>query len=126
MIISELPRLLREAVIRRDLRLFCLALDLMVPPLALLALLLVIGLLLGATGVLLGTGLHALGLAMSAALLYALGVLLAWSRFGRSVVPFSALALSPLYVMSKIPMYLGFLYRRQTTWVRTKRDRRNR
>jgi hypothetical protein len=49
-------------------------------------------------------------------------VVLAWSRFGRGLIAFSVLLYAPFYALRKIPLYLGFLIRRQVDWVRSKRD----
>jgi hypothetical protein len=49
-------------------------------------------------------------------------ILLAWSQFGRAIIAFSALLYAPLYALKKIPLYLGFLVKRQVEWVRSKRD----
>jgi hypothetical protein len=38
------------------------------------------------------------------------------------VIPFTVLMYAPLYALKKIPLYLGFLIKRQVEWVRSKRD----
>jgi hypothetical protein len=38
---------------------------------------------------------------------------LAWVRCVRDIVPLRTLALAPIYVMRKVPLYLGFLAGRQ-------------
>jgi cellulose synthase/poly-beta-1,6-N-acetylglucosamine synthase-like glycosyltransferase len=45
----------------------------------------------------------------------------AWYRVGRDTISLSALARAPLYVLWKIPLYLGFFAARQTEWNRTRR-----
>jgi hypothetical protein len=45
----------------------------------------------------------------------------AWYREGRSTLGLSTLARAPLYVLWKIPLYLGFFASRQTEWNRTRR-----
>lgn len=119
---SELPRLLREALGRRNLALLALALDLAVPPLALLCLLLPA--LAGLAGLL-----HALGastlpllLALGSSGLLALAILAAWWRFGQTVLSFGDLLAALGYVLWKLPLYLKFVLRHQVEWVRTKRD----
>lgn len=116
--------LLGRAIRQRDAGLAALALDLAVPPLALLVLL---------TGALaaLALGLWALDwvselapLALGGLLaLLALGVLRAWWLCGRDLLRAPDLLRMPLYVLSKLPLYWRYLTRRQTRWVRTKRDR---
>jgi hypothetical protein len=49
-------------------------------------------------------------------------VMLAWARFGRSILSLGQLLLIPLYVLWKIPMYIAFIVRPQRQWVRTERD----
>jgi hypothetical protein len=99
-----------------------MALDLAVPPLALLCLLwiLVAG---GAAFVALRIG-HPLSLIIvggSGALLF-VAVFLSWVRHGRRHVPGHVLVFAPIYVLWKIPLYTAFLFRRQKEWVRTERE----
>lgn len=122
MILDGVPRLLVAAIARRDGRLLGLALDLAVPPLALLTLLSAalcaaggIAWLAGATPAL--AGLTALPLAI-----LLLAIVAAWLGWGRRLVPLRSLLGIPLYIAAKIPLYLRFLGKRQTTWVRTGRD----
>jgi cellulose synthase/poly-beta-1,6-N-acetylglucosamine synthase-like glycosyltransferase len=100
----EVPRLMVQAIARREPRLAALALDLSVPPLALL---------------LLATLAIAPAEPLPAALL-ASAVLAAWVRHGRDI-PLAALAAAPLYALAKIPLYSRFLCKRQVEWVRTRR-----
>ncbi len=122
MVLAEGPRLLGRAVLRRNWPLLGMAVDLMIPPLALLTLLsvavLAINLLAGAVFGLLWPALLA-GLALC---LLGAAVLLAWARFARASMPFSVLLYAPFYAARKIPLYLGFLLKRQVDWVRSKRD----
>jgi hypothetical protein len=46
---------------------------------------------------------------------------LAWRREGRSTLSLAALARAPLYVLWKIPLYVGFVSSRQREWNRTRR-----
>ena len=46
---------------------------------------------------------------------------LAWHREGRAVLGVGTLARAPLYVLWKIPLYLGFFFSRQREWNRTRR-----
>jgi Glycosyltransferase like family 2 len=118
------PRLLAAGLRRADAGLIALAGDLLVPPLALL-LQLQVGLL-GLALLAWGTGLTGAWPAIvSAAALtaLALAILGAWRLAGRDLVSLSELLLTaPAYALRKLPMYLAFLVRRQSTWVRAKRD----
>jgi hypothetical protein len=99
-----------------------MTLDLLVPPLALLTLVL-------AAAFILSWLVFLLGGALVPALIASLGmallggtVLLAWSRFGRGIIAFSTLLYAPFYALKKIPLYIGFILKRQVEWVRSKRD----
>lgn len=118
------PRLLWRALRRRDTALLAMALDLMVPPLASLVLLLAALLLLDAAWWGFGHSPVPLALSSLALAMVAAGVLLAWWREGRTIVSANELLTLPLYVAAKMPVYLRLLTRRQTQWVRTKRDER--
>ena len=114
--ISYLPRLVAQALRQRRADLLAIALDLSVPPLSLLMILLAV-----ATG---GAVLVAmLGASPAPAGLLAIGdglvlvaVTAAWLRFCRTWLPVSALLAAPLYALWKIPLYWGFIVRRQEGW----------
>jgi len=116
------PRLIREGFSRRRLGLIAMGADLMVPPLAMLAGLLVLVLsaagallLVGGSPVPLWTALVALGL-------IGLGVGVGWARYGRTEVPLRYLLVVPLYIVWKAPLYLSFLVGRgEKRWRRTER-----
>jgi len=99
-----------------------MAADLSVPPLALFSLLS-----LGSFGVALvlfiasGLSWPLIANFFQMALLFATLIII-WFRHGRNVVSLSELRLFPLYILSKIPLYLSFLTGRQTHWVKTDRD----
>jgi hypothetical protein len=98
------------------------AIDLLVPPLALLAIfsvtgaiaLFLFGMMTGQWGPLL--------LLLAAGGLAGLGISLAWLRFGRELVPWSVVARIPRYVVGKLGIYRRFVGKRQTEWVRTRRE----
>ena len=121
MILRELPPTLGAAVKRGDPRLLGLALDLAVPPLALLAGLLALDWLLALGGSLAGGGATALALSSLLLVAFFASVLLAWVRRGRDLVALTELLSAPWYVLRKVPMYLRFVKRRQKDWVRTDR-----
>ena len=53
---------------------------------------------------------------------FVLGAALGWLRYGRKLIPFRYLLLTPLYIAWKIPLYLAFLIgRREREWQRTER-----
>ncbi|HZX30855.1 MAG TPA: glycosyltransferase family 2 protein [Rhodocyclaceae bacterium] len=121
-IAAELPGLLAEAVRKRDSALLALALDLAVPPLALLCLLLpAVAGIAALLHILSGTALP-LAVALGATALTAVAVLAAWREFGRRVISFGDLVAALGYVLWKLPLYLRFVAGRQVEWVRTRRD----
>ncbi|MBB1162522.1 glycosyltransferase [Piscinibacter sp. SJAQ100] len=125
-LIHELPTLLRAAWQRRDVGLIYLAADLAVPPLALLVM--ALSSVTAAAGVLAWvapsvslTGTVAF-LGMIELTLLGLGVLIAWHKVGRSWLAGHELLAAPLYALRKIPIYLQFVIKRQSNWVRARRD----
>ena len=121
-IVAQVPSLLVGALARRNWPLLAMALDLMVPPLALLVLALIV--VVGAcwlAALLFGITAPA-WIATAALAMLGGAVLLAWWRFSRELIPFSVLLYAPFYAARKIPLYLGFLIKRQVEWVRSKRD----
>ncbi len=97
-------------------------LDMLVPPLALLAMTLV-----GWAAVTLVVALAAgwvvpLVLALLALLMLTAAIVVAQQRWAADVLSLGELARAPFIVLAKLPLYLRFLFKRQTDWVRTKRD----
>lgn len=120
-IASQAPRLLAQAWRRRDARLWAMAVDLSVPPLALLVLLQLAALGLAGMGAWFGLGSGPLGAAIGCLAMFAMAVGAAWWGWGRSVVSARDLLTVPWYVLGKLPLYLGYVFKRQKEWVRTDR-----
>lgn len=122
MITSTVPSALLTAIHHASPSLFAFGLDLCVPPLALLSLLVCamtgVGLILAALGGPIAP--LVIGVLVVGALCAA--ILIAWWRYGRSVLSGKELSLAIFYVLAKIPLYFRFLVRRQVIWVRSKRD----
>ena len=121
MILREVPAMLARAVARGDGRLLGLALDLAVPPLALLAGLLALDALLALAAWICGAGVGPVVVAGLLLALFLLSVLAAWFVRGRDLVRFAELMSVPWYIAAKLPVYLRFIVRRQRAWVRTDR-----
>jgi cellulose synthase/poly-beta-1,6-N-acetylglucosamine synthase-like glycosyltransferase len=119
--IAQAPRLFAAAVRLRQPRLAGLALELMVPPLSVLGLLWLLALTVCGAWWLSGGTAGPFIVLTAAAVLNALSMTLAWVRFGRDVAPLTVLLAAPWYVVSKIPIYLAFLFRPQRAWIRTPR-----
>jgi cellulose synthase/poly-beta-1,6-N-acetylglucosamine synthase-like glycosyltransferase len=120
--VTQIPRLLAAGMVRRSWPLLAMAFDLSIPPLTLLVAIWLVGAILsglawwfGASGLPMGL-LAGGGVAMTAAL--AIG----WALFCRHQAPFRAIVAVPHYMLRKLPIYTGFLLRRQQVWVRTERD----
>lgn len=121
-LLTQVPRLLSAGVRQGRLDLMALGMDLVVPPLSLLVMLWIAGMvaligaaLLGATaGAAIALGLG--GVLMTGA------IVLAWAVFARKTIPAMTLLSIPFYLLWKIPLYASFLFKRQTRWVRTERD----
>ena len=109
-------------MLRLDRNRIALALELAVPPLALLGLVWVI-----ATGLILidfvsRKEIGPLGMLLVAAAALSVAILAAWMRFAGIRQTLAALAIAPRYLMWKLPLYRDFLSRRETRWIKTDRD----
>ena len=124
-LLTQVPRLLRGSIVQRRIDLLSLALDLAVPPLALLVMLW--GAVFGVTALIAAFKIAVVPftiMAITGILLFvAIGI--SWFRFGRSTLPKEKLLSIPLYVLWKIPMYVKYIFQRQSAWVRTERDTPN-
>jgi cellulose synthase/poly-beta-1,6-N-acetylglucosamine synthase-like glycosyltransferase len=124
MILTTVPRYFCKAVAQRNWNLLALTLDSAVPPLSLLALL-VIGMFL-VTAIYALLGFSSSGLTLSAATLIAfvLAAFLAWLQYGRDVVPIRSALSIPLYILRKLGLYRRILGNKSDTqWVRTERTK---
>ena len=111
-----------RGLFKQDKALVGLALDVCIPPLALLLVaVLAWGLLVGVYA-LARTNATAFVISLAYLVAMAAAVGLAWRTFGRAVVTGRELLMAPAYVLAKLPVYVGFLFRRQAEWVRSKRD----
>ena len=122
-LLTQVPRLIVRGVVRRDFTIIAYALDLAIPPLALLAMGLLAMLAILLLIAMLGNSLLPVILVLAAIVALMLAVYLAWDRFARDLVSVAALRSIPAYALGKIPVYLKFVFARQTAWVRSRRDR---
>jgi cellulose synthase/poly-beta-1,6-N-acetylglucosamine synthase-like glycosyltransferase len=123
MILREVPSMLATAARRGDARLAGMALDLCVPPLALLAATLLGGTFLAAGACVWTATLSILVLYAVLLATFTLASLTAWWQRGRDLVRLAELLSIPVYIAAKVPLYLRFIVRRQKHWVRTDRDK---
>lgn len=111
-----------EGMTQRSRGMIALGLHLLVPPLALLMIVSAAALvLLTGVGLIWSVWPPALTLAILLGIAVTL-TLIAWVRFGRGMLRLGALLQIPLYVLWKLPLYARFLFRRETSWHRTKRE----
>lgn len=122
LILGTVPRLIFASVASLDVGLLALALDLSVPPLALLTMLAGIGWALTLGLYLLAGDRAPLILMSTTCAMLAFSVFVSWFRFARNTISLRDLSFSVIYSIGKIPLYLRFLYARQFDWVRSKRN----
>ncbi|SFR72409.1 Glycosyltransferase, catalytic subunit of cellulose synthase and poly-beta-1,6-N-acetylglucosamine synthase [Mitsuaria sp. PDC51] len=122
LLVGEGPKLLWEALRRGRLAQAMLVMDMLVPPLALLAGLLVVATLAQAIWALLTGWVAGLVLALLGVAALLVAIVAARHRFAAELIGLGELLKAPVYVLAKLPIYLSFVVRRQTEWVRTKRD----
>ncbi|MBL4762190.1 MAG: glycosyltransferase family 2 protein [Gammaproteobacteria bacterium] len=123
MLLRDGPRLLINGFKQLDSAMIFLALDLMVPPLALLTLILLV-LMAIAFGHALLTGVFtSMVLSILIFMFFAFSVLLAWYGYGRKILTFRELLSIPMYIIKKIPIYCKFISNPQKSWLKTSRDK---
>lgn len=122
-IFKDVPHILLKAILKKNLHLFAMGIDLLVPPLSLMAMSLA---LLMVAGLLLVTifNFPAIYFALTIYLnsLFALSIFCFWIAFGREIISLRQLLSIPYYILAKVPIYLRFVFKRQSEWVRSKRD----
>ena len=107
--LKRAPAALVRGFVRGDLRGVAAALDLSVPPLALLVVLNIFAIVVGLIAVAIGASLWPLALQAAVALTAAVALALAWMREGRRFASGATLLRLPIYVLWKLPIYLGFV-----------------
>lgn len=123
MIGVEVPKLLKAFLQTKKLSALILALDILIPPLSLLVMVWMASMIVFWL-VTLGTAISILPavIVTIAGGLLLTGVLLAWVKFGRADLPLKNLIAIPFYILGKIPIYLNFLVKPQSRWLKTERD----
>lgn len=122
MLVGEGPRLLWRSMRPGRGGQLLQVLDMLVPPLTLLALLQVGWLMVTLLLALLLGWWAPLVLAVLSVLMLAGAIVIAQQRWADDILSLSELAGAPLLLLAKIPLYLRFVFKRQVEWVRTKRD----
>ncbi len=119
--LTQVPRMFKAGIKHRRMQAMALAMELAVPPLALLVMLLNTALIAATIAGFVGASWLPAKLLGSGVMAIVVSLLFAWSRFGRKIVPMSGLIAAPLYMAWKVPMYFAFLSKRHTEWNRTSR-----
>lgn len=123
MILTEMPRLLLNGFVKRDINLVAMAFDLAIPPLALFVVF-VLGYL-GLTGILFfiyEVGFLAFSFTFIALVVLMIAIAVAWLGWGKNIISLRSLLYIPIYIIQKLPHYFKFVFKRQKTWNKTDRD----
>jgi cellulose synthase/poly-beta-1,6-N-acetylglucosamine synthase-like glycosyltransferase len=121
-LLTQTPRLATASVQQKRFDLLAIALDLSVPPLSLLVAIWLAAFAASILATIIGASpIPAILLAVQG-LLILVSIVSAWAKFGRADISGTTLLSVPFYILWKIPLYLGFILKRQTKWVRTERD----
>jgi hypothetical protein len=112
------------AVARRRWELLALTLDLLVPPLSLLAVLGVGILAVSASAALIGSSFAALAMSAASLLAFIAAAVLAWINYGRDVVPLGAIFSIAPYILGKLGLYRQIASgKTDAQWIRTDRTK---
>ena len=123
MILVEVPRLFNAFIKTGNLAALGLALDISIPPLSLLVMTwIVCAIITWLPAIAVGISIVPAILVSIAGVFLIAGVLLAWIRFGRSDISLKDLMAIPFYILGKIPIYLKFIVKPQSRWLKTERD----
>ncbi len=121
-IFQQVPKLIKESFARKNWRLFALALDIGVPPLSLLVMISLAGLLTLASVLLVTGDSTALVILLLSTSYFAVMLGRIWWIHGQAHLSAKELSAIPYYILSKLSIYLTFLFKRQKEWIRTNRN----
>nr|WP_228057421.1 glycosyltransferase family 2 protein [Tychonema sp. LEGE 07203] len=121
-LLTQTPRLATASIEQQRFDLMAIALDLSVPPLSLLVAIWFAAFAASILAAIIGASAIPAILLGVQGLLILVSIVSAWAKFGRADISGATLLSVPFYILWKIPLYLGFLLKRQTKWVRTERD----
>lgn len=123
MIAKEGLPLLWRGIKTFDIQMVAMALDLCVPPLALLFLLVFLFASISALITLLTEQFLPWGWGVLLFVIFNSFVLIAWIKHGRNILSMKALlTFAPVYAFRKIKLYFGFFVNRQVEWVKSRKD----
>ena len=122
-IVRIIPKMLGRALARRNLGVLVLSLDMLVPPVSLLALAAAALWAVTAFAAVIGLSSWPLMLSTINTAFFFTAILLAWLDFGRDILPTNALSTTATYALAKFSLYRDFFRGRAIKqWVRTDRD----
>lgn len=121
-ILQQLPVLVKESFHRKDWRLFALALDIGVPPLSLLVMVALGGLVALSICSLITGNATTFFILLLSFFYFAAMLASVWWHYGRDCLSAKELSGIPLYAVSKLSIYIAFIFKRQKEWVKTNRD----
>ena len=123
-IFKAAPGLLVSAIARRNWYLLALTLDLAVPPLSLLAVLVLGSFLVTGLAALFGISPTAFYVSTASLLAFAAAGVLSWLKCGRDILPSGSILAIPNYAFRKVPLYCNILVNRiEAQWIRTDRTK---
>lgn len=117
-------RIAVEAIRHRNAPLLALSFDMMVPPLALhAALLILVSSLMGSSYLIGATGILPFAIVTLSGVLFAASLLISWLGFGRDALPLDQWRGLAPYFFAKLKIYRGFSGRGPKQWVRSDRSK---
>lgn len=123
MIVQEGIPLLLKGIKSLSFSTIAMALDLIVPPVALLFLLVAAFAFISILGWIVTDSVFPWVYAMVVLICLSVFVMIAWLKHGRQIISMTALlAYAPVYAMGKIKLYLNFFNHRQEEWVKSRKD----
>jgi cellulose synthase/poly-beta-1,6-N-acetylglucosamine synthase-like glycosyltransferase len=115
---TDAPSFVWRALLDQNVPLLVLALDALVPPLAITAMIMLTLALIAALAAAIGIGIAPLAVASMALVLFVASLILAWRGYGREVLRPGDVARLPAYLLQKLFIYGS---NRRDRWVRTDR-----
>jgi cellulose synthase/poly-beta-1,6-N-acetylglucosamine synthase-like glycosyltransferase len=121
-IVTYVPRLMGAAITQRRPGLLALALDLAVLPLTLFILLWFLLVSVAVLSSIIGLSWLPLLILVVSGVLLLTAILISWKTYGFEDLSFAEILSIPGYILSRIPIFLKFVTRRESKWVRTDRS----
>jgi len=123
MIVQEGIPLLWKGMKSLNFQTIAMALDLIVPPVALLFLLVATFALISTIGLIVTHNIFPWVYGILTFVTLSVFVMLAWFKHGRNIISIAdLLAYAPVYALGKIKLYFNFFKGRQTEWVKSRKD----